>query len=98
MWVTYFIKIKKWKFEFEPWLLNLDITKFSTTINETGLNETVHIERVFWFKRRKNGIKDGRKRRIQECKVKDDPAIMILTMFGHLIDEGKKSFPRRFHI
>ena len=43
-------------------------------------------------------FKYGRKLRIQECKVKDDTAIIKLTMFGDLIDEVKKSFPRRFHI
>ena len=54
--VTYFTKIKKWKFEFEPRLLNLDITKFSAIINETRLNEIVHIEGVFliWKKKKWN--------------------------------------------
>ena len=46
MQVTNFTKIKKRKLEFEPRLLNLNITKISTIINETGLNEIVHIEGV----------------------------------------------------
>ena len=44
--VTDFTKIKKRKLEFEPRLLNLTITKISTIINKTGLNEIVHIEGV----------------------------------------------------
>ena len=46
MQVTNFTKIKKRKLEFEPRLLNLTITKISTIINKTGLNEIVHIEGV----------------------------------------------------
>ena len=86
--VTNFTKIKKRKLEFEPRLLNLNITKISTIINETGLNEIVHIEGVvFDLKEEKVKFKDGREIRIQECKVKDDTAIIKLTIFGDLIDE-----------
>ena len=46
MQVTNFTKIKRRKLEFEPRLLNLTITKISTIINKTGLNEIVHIEGV----------------------------------------------------
>ena len=46
MQVTDFTKSKKRKLEFEPRLLNLNITKILTIINETGLNEIVHIEGV----------------------------------------------------
>ena len=41
-----FTKSKKRKLEFEPRLLNLNITKILMIINETGLNEIVHIEGV----------------------------------------------------
>ena len=86
--MTDFTKIKKRKLEFEPRLLNLNITKISTIINETGLNEIVHIEGVVSdLKEEKVKFKDGRKIRIQECKVKDDTAIIKLTIFGDLIDE-----------
>ena len=44
--MTNFTKIKRRKLEFEPRLLNLTITKISTIINKTGLNEIVHIEGV----------------------------------------------------
>ena len=48
MQVTDFTKSKKRKLEFEPRLLNLNITKILTIINETGLNEIVHIEGVIF--------------------------------------------------
>ena len=91
--MTDFTKIKKRKLEFEPRLLNLNITKISTIINETGLNEIVHIEGVvFDLKEEKVKFKDGRDIRIQECKVKDDTAIIKLTIFGDLIDEVNENF------
>ena len=59
--VTDFTKIKKRKLAFEPRLLNLSITKILTIINETGLNEIVHIEGVvFDLKEEKVKFKDGR--------------------------------------
>ena len=59
--VTDFTKIKKRKLEFEPRLLNLNITKILTIINETGLNEIVHIEGVFFYlKDEKVKFKDAR--------------------------------------
>ena len=65
--VTDFTKIKKRKLEFEPRLLNLDITKISTIINETGLTLIVHIEGVvFYIKEEKVKFKHGREIRIQE--------------------------------
>ena len=70
--VTDFAKIKKRKLEFDSRLLNLNITKISTIINEKGLNEIVHIEGVVLdLKEGKVKFKDGREIRIQECKVKD---------------------------
>ena len=44
--MTDFTKSKKRKLEFEPRLLNLNITKILMIFNETGLNEIVHIEGV----------------------------------------------------
>ena len=59
-----------------------------TIINETALNEIVHIEGVaFDLKEEKVKFKDGREIRIQECKVKYDTTIITLTIFGDLIDE-----------
>ena len=70
--VTDFAKIKKRKLEFDSRLLNLNITKISTIINERGLNEIVHIEGVVLdLKEGKVKFKDGREIRIQECKVKN---------------------------
>ena len=70
--VTDFAKIKKQKLEFDSRLLNLNITKISTIINERGLNEIVHIEGVVLdLKEGKVKFKDGREIRIQECKVKN---------------------------
>ena len=95
--VTDFTKIKKRKLEFEPRLLNLNITKISTIINETGLNEIVHIEGVvFDLKEEKVKFKDGREIRIQECKVKYDTTIITLTIFGDLIDEVNEDFLQDF--
>ena len=48
----------------------------------------MHIEGVvFDLKEEKVKFKDGRKIRIQECKVEDDTVIIKLTIFGDLIDE-----------
>ena len=70
--VTDFAKIKKQKLEFDSRLLNLNITKISTIINERGLNEIVHIEGVVLdLKEGKVKFKDGREIRMQECKVKN---------------------------
>ena len=70
--VTDFAKIKKQKLEFDSRLLNLNITKISTIINERGLNEIVHIEGVVLdLKEGKVKFMDGREIRIQECKVKN---------------------------
>ena len=78
--------------EFEPRLLNLNITKISTIIKETGLNEILRIEGViFDLKEEKVKLKDGRGIRIQECKVKDDDAIIKLTTFGDLFDEANEN-------
>ena len=98
--VTDFTKINKRKLEFKPRLLNLNITKISTIINETGLNEIVHIEGVaFDLKEEKVKIKDGREIRIQECKVKDNTAIIKLTIFGDLTDEvNENSFYKISHL
>ena len=85
---TDFTKIKKRKLEFDSRVLNLNITKILTSINKRGLNEIVHIEGVvFDLKEGKVLFKDGREIRIQECKVKDDTAIIKLTIIGDLIDE-----------
>ena len=74
--------------EFEPRILNLNITKISTIIKETGLDEILRIEGVvFDLKEEKFKLKDGRGIRIQECKVKDDTAIIKLTKCGDVFDE-----------
>ena len=76
--------------EFKPPLHNLDRTKTSTIINEIRLSAIVHIEGVlFGLKEKKVKFKDGRKIRIQDCKVKDDTAIIKLIMFGDIIKEVK---------
>ena len=86
--VTDFTKIKKRKLEFEPRLLNLDITNIAIIINETVLHEIVHKEGVlFDLKEEKVKFKDGIEIRIQECKVKDDTGIIKMTIFGDFIDE-----------
>ena len=86
--VTDFTKIKKRKLEFEPRLLNLDITNIVIIINETVLHEIVHKEGVlFDLKEEKVKFKDGIELRIQECKVKDDTGIIKMTIFGDFIDE-----------
>ena len=86
--VTDFTKIKKRKLEFEPRLLNLDITNIVIIINETVLHEIVHKEGVlFDLKEEKVRFKDGIELRIQECKVKDDTGIIKMTIFGDFIDE-----------
>lgn len=50
-----------------------------------------HRRSSFLFKRRKQKkIRNGRKIRFRECKVKDDTTIIKLIMFGDLIDEVKQ--------
>ena len=91
--MTDFTKIKKRKLEFEPRFLNLDITNIPIIINETVLHEIVHKEGVlFDLKEEKVKFKDGREIRIQECKVEDDTGIIMMTIFGDLIDEVNENF------
>ena len=79
----------KQKLEFEHQLLNLDRSEVLTSINEIGLNEIFQIEVLFDLKEEKVKFEDGRKIRIRQCKVKDDSAIMKLTIFGDHIDKVK---------
>ena len=69
---------------------DLGRTKISTIINEIWLNAIVHIEGVvFGLKEEKVKFKDSSKIKIRECKVKDDTAIIKLTIFGDLINDVK---------
>ena len=60
----------------------------------------MHIEGVaFDLKEEKVKIKDGREIRMQECKVKDNTAIIKLTIFGDLTDEvNENSFYKISHL